>query len=373
MAEPGTGSHSQPSGAQRGRPSGPVLALAVIALLVAGVVGGLIANAINGSSSEKTSRSTGSQTAIASGAGSCDVTNVADERLPSIVTILVGGDEAGGVGSGEVIRADGYVLTNDHVIAPAGSSGQIQVRFNSGSVSTARIVGRDPRTDLAVLHVSDAGTLQAIPIGDSAAIRVGQPVVALGAPLGLSSSVTSGIVSALGRTVRLPGAEGVTALLVDAIQTDAAINPGNSGGALVDCSGAMVGVPTAGASAASPTGQASVGSIGLGFAIPANFAKRVADELIANGSVSHASLGLSALPVPEAHGLLIASVAPGGPAARAGLREGDLIESIAGEPASSVEELAALTLTKRAGERVELGYKRDGSQGSATITLGSGE
>jgi putative serine protease PepD len=351
------------------------VAVAVIALLAAGVVGGVIANAINGSSGGTSGGSSAGHTAITSSASSCDVSQVADERLPSIVTIVVGtaGGGAGGVGSGEVIRANGYVLTNDHVIAPAGSGGQIQVRFNSGSISSARVVGRDPRSDLAVLHVADAGTLQAIPIGDSAGLRVGQPVVALGAPLGLSSSVTSGIVSALGRTVRLPGAEGVTALLVDAVQTDAAINPGNSGGALVDCSGAMIGVPTAGASAASPNGQASVGSIGLGFAIPANFAKRVADELIETGSVSHAYLGMSAVQLAEAPGLLVTAVVSGGPAAQAGLREGDVIVSIEGEPAASVDQLGVLTLSKRAGERVELSYKRDGRQSNTTLTLGSRE
>ena len=340
--------------------------IGLAALLLAGLAGGLIANAIDDSDNGVTQ-------AGSAGGGSCEVTTIAEQRLPSVVTIMVGSGGSGGVGSGEVIRSDGYVLTNDHVIAPAGSGGQIVVRFAGGESEPASVTGRDPRSDLAVLHVSRTG-LETIPIGDSAALRVGQPVVALGAPLGLTSTVTSGIVSALGRTVRLPGAEGVTALLADAIQTDAAINPGNSGGALVDCAGDLIGVPTAGASVPTPGGGGSAGSIGLGFAIPVNLAERIAGELIAHGSVSHAYLGLEAQPVASSsgeRGLVLTGVAPSGPAARAGLREGDVIVSVEGEPATSADQLAVLTLTKRAGESVEVGYDRAGTRGTATITLGA--
>jgi putative serine protease PepD len=184
-------------------------------------------------------------------------------------------------------------------------------------------------------------------------------LVALGAPLGLSSTVTSGIVSALGRTVHVPGEADQTALLIDAVQTDAAINPGNSGGALVDCSGDLIGVPTAGATIPSPSGEGGGGSIGLGFAIPVNLATKVADEIISTGTVTHAFLGIQAEPLPASatgqsgtQGLRVAVVVAGGPAATGGLQVGDVITSIDGQPATSADQLMALTLTKRAGDRV---------------------
>jgi putative serine protease PepD len=278
----------------------------------------------------------------------------------------------GGVGSGEVIRSDGYILTNNHVILPAVSGGQLEVIFDNGKTAQASIVGRDPLTDLAVIRAQGVSDLRTIAMGDSSALRIGQPVVALGAPLGLSSTVTSGIVSALGRTVHVPGEGSQSALLIDAVQTDAAINPGNSGGALVNCSGALVGVPTAGASVASPSGESGGGSIGLGFAIPVNLATTVADEIIDTGRVSHAFLGIQAQSISgtgQGEGLWVVAVVPGGPAATAGLQTGDIIKTIDGSPAVSTDQLMALTLSKRAGDRVEIGYERDGSQATATITL----
>jgi putative serine protease PepD len=338
-------------------------ALAVIALLVAGLIGGLIANALNGSSSSTAS------------AGVCNVVQVAADKLPSVVTIRVASAGGGGVGSGEVIRSDGYILTNDHVISPAANGGAVKVQFYDGKTVSATITGRDPLTDLAVLKV-DESDLPVIAIGDSSDLKIGQPVVALGAPLGLYSTVTSGIVSALGRTVTVPG-EANTALLIDAIQTDAAINPGNSGGALVDCSGQLVGVPTAGASVPNPAGGGSSGSVGLGFAIPVNFAIQVADEIISTGTVTHAYLGVRAQPVSPsaarengiAEGLFVVAVAPNGPVASAGLMPGDVITKIDGEAAVSTDQIMGLTLTKRAGDKVELTYDRDGTEHTATVTL----
>ena len=346
-------------------------ALAAVVVLAAGVVGGVIANAINGTSN--------TTSATQATAGSCNVPAVADQKLPTVVTILAGSGGSGGVGSGEIIRSDGYILTNDHVIAPAVASGSLKVLFNDGKNASATITGRDPLTDLAVIRASGVSGLPTIAIGNSANLRIGQPVIALGAPLGLSNTVTSGIVSALDRTVSVPGEGSQAALLIDAIQTDAAINPGNSGGALVDCSGTLVGVPTAGASASSPSGHASVGSIGLGFAIPVNLATTVADELIATGKVTHAFLGIQAQPLSAnasaengvAEGLRVTGVVAGGPAASAGLRMGDVITSIDGEPAVSTDQLVEVTLRKRAGQQVELRYQRDGSQATATVTLGS--
>jgi putative serine protease PepD len=340
-----------------------VLAFVLVGALTLGGCGG---------SAKKTEPSTASTSP-----SSCNVTSIADQQLHSVVTILAG---AGGVGSGEVIRPDGYILTNNHVVVPAlAGGGGLQVVFDDGTAAAATITGRDPLTDLAVVHVTGKSGLPTIPIGDSANLRIGQGVVALGAPLGLSSTVTSGIVSALGRTIHVPGEASQTALLVEAVQTDAAINPGNSGGALVDCSGDLVGVPTAGATVPSPTGGSGGGSIGLGFAIPSNLAVKVADEIIATGSVTHAFIGVQAEPLSASatgqsgrpQGLRVSIVAAGSPAARAGLRVGDVITSISGQKAVSTDQLMALTLSKRAGDQVEVEYVRDGSRATATITLGA--
>ena len=365
-----------PSSGEQPRRRALPLAVGLLVLIAAGVVGVLIANGGN-SSSNATTTTTVPAVEAAAGGSSCNATSIAAQELPSVVTIFASNATSGsGVGSGEVIRSDGYILTNNHVISPAVGGGALQVVFDDGSAADATITGRDPLTDLAVIRVSGKSDLRTISVGNSSNLRIGQGVVALGAPLGLSSTVTSGIVSALGRTVHVPGEASQTALLIDAVQTDAAINPGNSGGALVDCSGDLIGVPTAGASVPSPSGEASGGSIGLGFAIPVNLAVKVADEIIATGTVTHAFIGLQVEPLPASvtgesgtQGLRVAAVTTGGPAASAGLRVGDVITSIAGQAATSTDQLVAVTLTKRAGDRVEIGYERNGSKSTATITL----
>jgi putative serine protease PepD len=271
-----------------------------------------------------------------------------------VVTIATHGPDGSGTGSGEVIKSDGYILTNNHVISiAAASGGSVEVQFSDGQVEPATITGRDPQTDLAVLKVQTSRQLKVIALGSSSSVQVGEPVVAIGAPLGLSGTVTSGIVSALNRTVQVPGDNDGTALLVSAVQTDASINPGNSGGALVDCEGKLVGVPTAGATVPSPSGESGGGSIGLGFAIPVDLAKSIADEIIATGRVTHAFFGVS----------------PGGPAATAGLRPDDVITTINGEPATSNIQLEELTLTKKPGDTVSIGYDRAGHSAKATVTL----
>ena len=296
-----------------------------------------------------------------------------------MVTIQASGSSGSGTGSGEVIRDDGYILTNNHVISVAANGGSVQVLFSDGKTVAATIVGRDPLTDLAVLKVAPPGNLKVIPLA-TAAPSVGEPVVAIGAPLGLSGTVTSGIVSALGRTITVPGENDTAALLVSAIQTDAAINPGNSGGALVNCSGQLIGVPSAGASVPSSSGESgSSGSIGLGFAIPVDVAKTVSGEIIATGKVVHGYLGLDTVPIPvEAakqaglpQGLYVKTVAQGGPAASAGLRAEDIITSIEGKPATSNNQLQELTLTTKPGGTVNLEYYRGGRTVKATVTLGS--
>ena len=308
----------------------------------------------------------------------CDVTAVATRGLPSIVMIQVESASSSGSGSGGVIRSDGYVLTNNHVVSAAATSGSITVLFSDGATEPARLVGRDVETDLAVVKVDLEDSLQPIPFGTSSTLEIGQPVVALGAPLGLASTVTSGIVSALDRSVNVPADGGQTALIVAAIQTDAAINPGNSGGALVDCSGRLVGVPTAGAVVPNPEGGASAGNVGIGFAIPSDFARVISDELIATGRVTHGSFGIRVAAISESAarqansraGLFVVGTEPGGPSAIAGIREGDVITEIGDEPAVTAQQLQALTLTERPGQTVQLTIARDGSEQTVSVVLG---
>ena len=349
-----------------------------VALVAALVVGGCTTESASSSGTSPTSGSSGTASGNST-VSACAVTPVANEVIPSVVTIAAhGGPNGSGTGSGEVIRSDGYILTNNHVISVAAANGgSVEVQFSDGQVESAAITGRDPQTDLAVLKVQTSRQLKVIALGSSSSVQVGDPVVAIGAPLGLSGTVTSGIVSALNRTVQVPGDNDSLALLVSAVQTDASINPGNSGGALVDCAGKLVGVPTAGATVPSPSGESGGGSIGLGFAIPVDLAKSIADEIIATGRVTHAFFGVQTTPIPPAaaaqagvpEGLFVQAVSPGGPAATAGLRPDDVITTINGEPATSNIQLEELTLTKKPGDTVSIGYDRAGHSAKATVTL----
>jgi len=337
--------------------------VAIVVVVIAGVAGGVVVAA---------RRQDEDLTSVG-----CVAQTVAARRLPSVVTIQVQSAAAQGSGSGEVISSDGYILTNNHVISAAANGGTITVLFNNGDSEEARLVGRDVPTDLAVLKIAPHEGLQVMPWGASSKLAIGQPVVALGAPLGLASTVTTGIVSALGRSVNVPADNGRTALLVSAIQTDAAINPGNSGGALVDCAGKLVGVPTAGATVPNPQGGSSVGNIGIGFAIPSDFARTISGELIENGSAMHSSFGIRVVPTTAIggesgpHGLYVAGVVPGGPSAVAGLTEGDVITKLDDQPASGTEQLQALTLTRRPGDVVAVTYVRRGGEHVAQVTLTS--
>jgi putative serine protease PepD len=353
------------------RPRWPLWVLAG-AVVVAG--GGLIGVAVAAPSSSAASDADGT---AAGSPASCSVTSVADQVLPSVVTVSAQGTAGAGTGSGELIKSDGYILTNNHVIADAAAGGQVHVLWADGTSEPATIVGRDVLTDLAVLKVASTEGMNPIAIGSSASLQVGQPVIAVGAPLGLSGTVTTGIVSALDRTVEVPAEGDSSALLVSAVQTDAAINPGNSGGALVNCAGQLVGIPSAGATVPTSSGESSGGSIGLGFAIPVDAATTVADQIISTGRATHSYFGLQTQPIPPAAaaeaglpgGLFVAGVIPGGPAAKAGLQAGDVITTIAGEQATSNVQLQEQTLTKNPGDTVEIGYLRGGKQQTATVTL----
>jgi putative serine protease PepD len=210
-------------------------------------------------------------------------------------------------------------------------------------------------------------------LGSSADLRVGRPVVALGAPLGLASTVTTGIVSALGRYVPVPNGRGQVHHLVDAIQTDAAINPGNSGGPLVDCDGAMIGVNSAIATVPNAEGVTGGGSVGLGFAIPVGVAAPIAHELITSGSANHPVIGLAAHVVEATGsapaGLLVTDVVSGGPADQAGLRQGDVITKIDGSPAQTTDQLVLATLTHSAGDSLDVSFSRNGTTQDAQLTL----
>jgi putative serine protease PepD len=342
-----------------------LVAIAAGVALLAGVVGGIIGALVHpgpGSSAPLT--------------GTCDVSSVAGHVLPSLTTIHVSGAGTGGTGSGSVLDAEGNILTNDHVIAAATPGGTISVDFARGQSGVpARIVGRDPLTDLAVIRVqSGQGSLKPISLGDSAALTVGQPVVAAGSPLGLDTTVTAGIVSALSRYVNV-GQGDRPAVLVNAIQTDASINPGNSGGPLADCSGRQVGVNSA--IAQLPSAGGGGGSIGLGFAIPIDFARSVAGQLIQTGRATHPTIGALAVTVTDEiakstglpRGALVEEVVPGLGAAAAGLRQGDVITRIGQTTVNSVDQMIVQVRSHQVGELVNVTYTRDDSSHSVSVTV----
>jgi putative serine protease PepD len=294
------------------------------------------------------------------------VAGIAQSVLPSVVSVRL----ADGNGSGFVISEDGYVLTNNHVVAGAGD-GSLVLQFADGSESPARVIGRSPSYDLAVLRV-DREDLQPVVLGDSGAVAVGDPVVAIGSPLGLEGTVTSGILSATDRPVTA-GGQGETAF-INALQTDAAINPGNSGGPLVDGSGRVIGVNTAIASLSVVGGQA--GSIGLGFAVPINQARLTAEQIIANGEAVYPVIGAALDPTYDGPGARIAptggnvpGLTPGGPAESAGLRPGDVIREVDGQSVDAPDELIVAIRSRRPGDEVTLTYERNGRTEEVMVTL----
>jgi S1-C subfamily serine protease len=297
------------------------------------------------------------------------VSDIAARVMPAVVSIEVRVGQSGDTGSGVVVDGDnGYIVTNNHVIsAAAGVEGaEIRAVFSDGSGSAARIVGRDPASDVAVLKVDKPGLVTAS-LGDSDKVVVGDPVVAIGSPLGLAGTVTSGIVSALHRPVRLSGEGSDTNAVINAVQTDAPINPGNSGGALVDATGAVIGINTA-MLAAGGTGS---GSTGLGFAIPIDTVRDIAEQLISSGHAVHSTLGLNTRSVTDGtrDGALVLNVEPNGPAATAGIREQDVVIALDGKAVGSSEELQVAVDAHKPGETVSLEIVRNGGSTTVTATL----
>ncbi|MDX2296266.1 MULTISPECIES: S1C family serine protease [Streptomyces] len=315
------------------------------------------------------------------------VAGIAASALPGVVTLHVSGGGSAGTGTGFVLDNRGHILTNNHVVDAAASSGDITVTFSSGETASARLIGKDAGYDLAVVQVTGVTGLRPLPLGNSDDVRVGDPVVAIGAPFDLSNTVTSGIISAKERPITAGGekGDGSDISYVDALQTDAPINPGNSGGPLLDGKGRVIGINSA-IRAAGGSGDGGgeggqAGSIGLGFAIPINQGKRVAEELINTGKATHPVIGVSLDMQFNGDGARVGekgkdgtpSVTPDGPAAKAGLRPGDVITKVDGQRVHNGEELIVKIRAHRPGDALVLTLTRDGNELTRTVTLGSAQ
>jgi putative serine protease PepD len=309
---------------------------------------------------------------------------VAADVQAAVVAIQVqGADGSGGEGSGVVIDADGHVLTNNHVVASAARGGQVRVTLSDGRVLAAEIVGLDPSTDLAVLELQDApADLAVAELGSSADVRVGDPVMAVGNPLGLSGTVTTGIVSALDRpvTTQSVGIASGEPVVTAAIQTDAAVNPGNSGGPLFDAEGRVIGINS---SIAGLGGASTSGSIGLGFAIPIDSAASVAEQLVEDGSADHARLGVyledTTASIEDGEwagqrlGAGLAEIIPGSAADDAGLQAGDVVVAVDDRPTTSAVALTAQVRALRPGDTVQVLVERDGRAVEVPVTVEAAE
>ncbi|WP_250027517.1 S1C family serine protease [Paractinoplanes maris] len=359
----------QPRGTGRGRKVFVAGAAAVLIALGAGGVGAAAALAFDDDGSSPSVQT-----------GNSSVTRVVDRSSlaqiaaavqDSVVSITTGSGE----GSGVVISTDGYIVTNNHVVATAQGD-TVTVIFADGKKANATIVGTDERTDLAVIKTSGLSDLKASTFGSSAKMQVGDTVLAIGSPLGLEGSVTAGIISAKDRTIQSSGEggeqqspfgnnqqqQGASTTMSGLLQTDAPINPGNSGGALVNTNGEVIGINSAIAT------SGSTGNIGLGFAIPSDKAKQVADDLMAGKKVSHPALGVSVADA-ENGGALVSNVTSGSAAATAGLQQGDVITSADGKTISDSDDLVAAVQSGTVGAKMTLDYTRGGEKKQITVTL----
>ncbi|MFD5101637.1 S1C family serine protease [Streptomyces albidochromogenes] len=371
----------------RGKRSGGLVAAVLAAALVAGGVGGGIgywAAERNDSSVDSTTVSApGTTKDFKRDAGT--VAAVAAKALPSVVTIEAqGGDGEGGTGTGFVYDKQGHIVTNNHVVASAADGGDLSVTFSNGKKYDAEVVGRAEGYDVAVLKLKSAPAgLAPLPLGDSEKVTVGDSTIAIGAPFGLSNTVTTGIISAKNRPVASGDGQNSKASYMSALQTDASINPGNSGGPLLDASGAVIGINSAIQSAGTGGfGQSQAGSIGLGFAIPVNQAKTVAKQLIKTGKPVYPVIGATVSMDPKSDGgAVIADRGTGGteavpsdsPAGRAGLKAGDVITKLDDRVIDSGPTLISEIWTHKPGDKVTLTYEREGKTSTAEVTLGQRE
>ncbi len=386
--QPGYGTapgSTQPTTAEPTKPKGRKTTLVVAATtalaLIAGFAGGYAGsawesnNAASDSSLSRLNTSAPvSQNLTPAPTGS--VQEVAAKVLPSVVSVLASSSQGAGEGSGVILTADGLILTNNHVVDGAT---ELEVRFNDGTTATAKVVGKTATDDLAVIKADGVSGLTAASLGSSSGLAVGQQVVAIGSPLGLSATVTSGIVSALNRPVRTSSEEQSSSqsqdTVINAVQTDAAINPGNSGGALVDMNGNVIGINSAIASLSdSSSGQS--GSIGVGFAIPIDQAKRIAQEIIDTGKATHAVLGASVGDATDNNsqittGAQIASVTAGSGAEAAGLQKGDVVTALGDIKVESADALIAAVRAQTPNGTTTVTFTRDGKSQTVNVTLGS--
>jgi putative serine protease PepD len=350
----------------RGVTPGTLVVLAIIAGIIGGALGINASGGFFGAKANLVSASNSVERKPDSVAG------LANRVLPSVVSITTA---AGSSGSGFIIDSSGFILTNNHVVEDAAlSKAKIVVTLNNGQEFESRIVGRDASYDLAVLKILATG-LPALQFGDSDKVAVGDSVIAIGSPLGLSGTVTLGIISAKDRAVTAGGSAGESAF-INALQTDAAINPGNSGGPLIDTTGAVIGVNSAIATLSGSL-NSQAGSIGLGFAIPINQARKTANQLITTGKASYPVMGISIDMNFAGPGATITTtegaILPGGPAQKAGLKPGDLIIEFGGKAIGNPDELIVAIRARNIGDRVEVKFKRGSSTRSATVTLTAGK
>jgi putative serine protease PepD len=408
----------------RKRSSLTLVAAVAIAALIGGVSGaGISVWAVSQNVGTTTSTATGPSTITVNNANDASVaTAVAAKASPSVVTISVSDGNSGGTGSGVILSEDGYILTNTHVVTLDGATAnpKIQVTTNDGRLFSATVVGTDPIADLAVIKLDKASGLTPVVFADSSQLNVGQQVVAIGAPLGLSGTVTTGIISALNRSITVassaaptdsstqatpapsdgsgtnpsspydfwnfsvPGQTAPTqatansSISLEVIQTDAAINPGNSGGALLNDKGELIGINVAIASAGSSSSGSQTGNIGVGFSIPASFAQRISSEIIATGSATHGLLGASVADASSdatlasvTAGALVKETPAGGAAANSGIKAGDVITEVNGIATPTAKDLTAQIRSLAGGASAQLTVFRDGKNETVSVTLGT--